>query len=617
MMACSVNQVGKMYGGNTIFNHITFEIQEKERIGLVGRNGSGKTTLFRLLAGEELPDSGVIYWKRDAEIGYLAQVPTLSSHTSTKDVLMRAFSDLLQVEDKMKHLEVEMSLETNQSKLQKLIKSYGEFQDYFTLKGGYEIEANIDKISNGLSIAHLLENAYSALSGGEKTKVSLAFMLLKNPDLLLLDEPTNHLDLIAIEWLGNFLQKYDGTVVVISHDRYFLDEIVTKILDLEDETITCYPTDFRGYVKEKEKNLLKAFHDYEEQQKKIKKMKEAIKRLRDWANRANPPNEGLHKRARNMERALERMEKLNRPQLKRRKMNLDMEAAYRSGNDVVVMRDVSKSFGETLLFSHVAMNVNYQQRVAIIGGNGTGKSTLIKLMLQQIKPDQGEIRIGSNVRIGYLSQHVFEYAEDETILDAFRSNVKMTEGEARHILARFLFYGHMVFRKISELSGGEKMRLRLAQLMYQDINLLVLDEPTNHLDIESLDVLEEALEDYNGTIIAVSHDRYFLNKLFDRIYWIEAWEMHCFEGNYTWAKEKMAEKHRANMQSMAAVDNKVEIAPKQKYMDEGNLEKQLKILEHKISTLEEQLAVVQELDPLQQLYAEKERLEICWEEIYE
>ena len=544
MIACSVNQVSKMYGGNLLFDNISFEIQEGDRIGLVGRNGSGKTTLLKLLAGEETPDSGLIHWKKGVSVGYLAQIPDYHNELLTKELLKTAFSELLQMEVKLRKLEEAMSHETNEAKLGELMEHYGNMQDNFAVKGGYEIEASIEKIVNGLKIHDLLDQQYLALSGGEKTKVALAFILLKNPGLLLLDEPTNHLDLATVEWLGNFLQFYSGTVVVISHDRYFLDDFVNKILDLEDGKIGYYHSNYSGFVKEKEERLLREFHTYEEQQKKIKKMKEAIKRLRDWANRANPPNEGLHKRARNMERALERMEKLDRPVLQRKKMKLEMESSNRSGNDVISLQGVSKRFGDKLLFKNVNMHVRYQQRAAIIGENGTGKSTLLKLILQQFTPDEGEVRIGSNVKIGYLSQHVFSDVKEETVMEVFRNEVRITEGEARHILARFLFYGHTVFRKVSQLSGGERMRLRLAQLMHQDINLLILDEPTNHLDIDSREVLEDALEDYNGTILAVSHDRYFLNKLFEKIYWIESKQVYCLEGNYHPAKEKMAEKRK-------------------------------------------------------------------------
>jgi len=513
-----------------------------------------------------------------------------------------------------------MSNETNTLKLEKLVADYGHVQDNFSLKGGYEIDANIEKIVNGLKIADLLNKPFSALSGGEKTKVGLALSLLKNPDFLLLDEPTNHLDLPAVEWLGMFLRDYAGTVLVISHDRYFLDEVINKILDLEDGEIECYYTNFSGYIKEKEERLLKEFQAYEEQQKKIKKMKEAIKRLRDWANRANPPNEGLHKRARNMERALERMEKLDRPVLNRKKMNLDIESSARSGNDVMKLENVSKKFGEKFLFKNVNMHIAYQERVAVVGENGTGKSTLIKMMIQQLQPDDGEVRIGSNVNIGYLSQHIFSEVKDETIIEVFRNEVSVTEGEARHILAKFLFYGHTVFRKVSQLSGGERMRLRLAQLMYQDINFLILDEPTNHLDIESLEVLEDTLEHYNGTILAVSHDRYFLNKLFEKFYWIEAKEVHSFGGDYQYAREKMMEMTQNRKEEK--INNKRLNTPLLRkkeinIVSERDLELELEAVEQKIMELELELGEIHELDRLQQLYMKKEEYEKQWGALFE
>ncbi|MFB1051994.1 ribosomal protection-like ABC-F family protein [Paraliobacillus sp. JSM ZJ581] len=619
MIACSVNKIAKMYGGNAIFEDISFEIKEKERVGLVGRNGSGKTTLIRLLAGEKTPDAGQIHWKKDAAIGYLTQIPDYHDATTTKDVLKVAFSSLLQMEEKMKKLEAEMGMESNADKLQKLIGEYGNVQDKYAINGGYEIESNIEKIVHGLNIQRLLDQPFSRLSGGEKTKVGLGLMLLKQPDLLLLDEPTNHLDLMAVEWLGNFLREYSGTVLVISHDRYFLDEVVNKVIDLEDGEVTTYHTNFTGFVKEKEEKLLREFQAYEEQQKKIKKMKEAIKRLREWANRANPPNADLHRRARNMERALERMEKLNRPILNRKKMNLEMDASDRSGNDVILLEDVSKSFDDKLLFEDVNMHFTYQDRAAIIGENGTGKSTLLKLILQQLDPDKGVVQIGSNVKIGYLSQNIFSTLKDETVIETFRDEVKVTEGEARGILARFMFYGYAVFQKVSKLSGGERMRLRLAQLMYQDINLLVLDEPTNHLDIESREVLEEALEDFQGSLLSVSHDRYFLNKLFSKIYWIEAKKIHCFEGDYTWAKEKMVELQEKTEQVRTEKKkepiSRLKQTVKNKRTVTENLEKDLVSLEEEITALDKNLLEADDLELIQQLYKEKEDLEQKWEEL--
>ncbi|MHA6252279.1 ribosomal protection-like ABC-F family protein [Oceanobacillus sp. CAU 1775] len=619
MIICSVNNIAKMYGGNAIFENITFEIKEKERVGLVGRNGSGKTTLIRLLAGEETPDTGKIHWKKDAVIGYLSQIPDYNDTTTVKEVLKTAFVNLLTIEIRMTEIEKEMTDEKSPDALQKLIIEYGSLQDEFARTGGYEIESNIEKIVHGLRIKHLVEQPFSNLSGGEKTKIGLGLMLLKEPDLLLLDEPTNHLDLMAVEWLGNFLKSYSGTVLLISHDRYFLDEVVNKVIDMEDGEVTTYHTNFTGFVKEKEERLLKAFHDYEEQQKKIKKMREAIKRLREWANRANPPNADLHRRARNMERALERIEKLDRPILNRKKMNLEIETTDRSGKDVIQLEDVSKAFSGKVLLQHVNMHIAFQDRVAIIGENGTGKSTLLKMILEEIPADEGKIRVGSNVKIGYLSQHVFSEIENETVIEALRDKVSVTEGTARGILAKFMFYGFAVFGKVKDLSGGERMRLRLAQLMYQDVNLLILDEPTNHLDIDSREVLEEALEDFEGTIVAVSHDRYFLNKLFRKIYWIENRQIHAFDGNYNWAKEKMLELREREVQ---VSEEKKKKTPQRKVESktqnsETHLEKDILALEERIIALDQELLEVEDLEVMQQLYNEKENLEEKWEALCE
>lgn len=619
MIACSAQQVGKIYGGNTVFENISFEIHERDRVGLTGRNGSGKTTLFKLLAGAEDPDAGKIHWRKGYEIGYLAQIPDYPAGMKAIDVLKTAFTYLLEMEKTMKKMEQQMADETVSDQLSKLIGEYGELQDQFALNNGYEMDSQIDRISNGLDISSLLNKDFSILSGGEKTKVCLAHMLLKSPNLLLLDEPTNHLDIKAVEWLADFVKNYEGTVVLISHDRYFLDETASRILDLEDGEITLYQTNYSGFVKEKEERLMREFQQYEEQQKKIKKMKEAIKRLREWANQCTPPNAGLHKRASSMEKALHRMEKLDRPVLNRKKMNIDLEASERSGKDVILMKEVSKSFGSRHLFQNVSIHIQYRDRTAIVGDNGTGKSTLVKMMLGELEPDAGEIRIGSNLKVGYLSQHVFTNEDDQSVIDAFREGLAVTEGEARHILAGFLFYGYTVFRKVSQLSGGEKMRLRLAQLMHRDINFLILDEPTNHLDIESREVLEEVLEEFNGTILAVSHDRYFINRIFSKIYWIDQKELHYYEGNYDRARKKMDEKWKADIDVPAVKKAKIAaVLPekKDKVQVTEELEYAIEQLETTLMKLETVLESEMDLEKLQTLYKEKEELEKKREELY-
>ncbi|MED3037179.1 ABC transporter ATP-binding protein [Bacillus thuringiensis] len=618
MTICSVNNVTKSFGGNIIFENISLEIKNGERVGLVGRNGSGKTTIFQLLTGMESLDAGAIHMKKGTRIGHVAQIPKFDESMTVYEVLSSAFKIEKELEREMRTLEKHMAEEQESSVLQKLMERYGVIQEKFAFLGGYEIEANIMKVANGLQVIELFPRLFLELSGGEQTKVSLAYMLLQKPDLLLLDEPTNHLDLFAVEWLEQFLKEYNGTVVVISHDRYFLDEVVTKIFDLEDGEIHVYHTNYSRFVEEKEESLLQEFQAYQEQQKKIKKMKEAIKRLREWANQANPPNEGLHKRARSMERALERMEKLKKPILERKQMGLQFEGQERSGKDVVVMKEVSKGFAEHLLFNEANLHVRFQERAAIVGRNGTGKTTLLKLLLEEIEPDAGEIRIGSSVKIGYLSQHAYGNMKSN-VLEAFREYVAVTEGEARHILAKFLFYGPAVFKKVTQLSGGEKMRLRLAQLMYQDINFLILDEPTNHLDIESREVLEEALEQYNGTILAVSHDRYFLNKLFEKTYWIDECKLFEFAGNYAWARQKWEEKleiqvikqQRQGRKSMETVPVK-----KKEVRNIEEIETELMHVEEDIYTLECKMEHVVDVEKLEQLYEEKTKKELLRAELY-
>ncbi|GAA0321696.1 ABC-F type ribosomal protection protein [Bacillus carboniphilus] len=620
MIICAAHEVSKMFGGTKIFEQLSFEIHENDRVGLVGRNGSGKTTIFKLLAGLETVDEGQIHIKKGCKVGYLAQIPAFPSEYSVYEVLSTAFAQLKEMETKLKELEGWMSTETDEQKLDNTIQEYGRIQDQFSGLGGYEMEANIQKVANGLKVEHLLNSDFKSLSGGEKTKVGLGLILLQSPNVLLLDEPTNHLDISAVEWLENYLREYKGTVVIISHDRYFLDQVVTKILDLEDGELEVYHQNYSGFIKEKEEKLLLEFQAYQEQQKKIKKMKETIKRLREWANQANPPNAGLHKRASSMEKALERIEKLKKPVLEAKKMDLHFEHKSRSGNDVITVKDVSKSYDQKTLFEGVNLNIHFKDRAVIVGENGTGKSTILKLILHEEQADDGEIKIGSNVKMGYLSQHIKTKDPDQTILEAFRDEVLVTEGEARHILAKFLFYGPTVFQKVKGLSGGEKMRLRLAQLMYQEINMLILDEPTNHLDIDSREVLEDAIEGFNGTVLAVSHDRYFLDKLFSKTYWLTNSTLYSFEGAYSWAKKKLREVvvKEEVVHSNKTKEKKIEAQiEKNSEPNTEHLEDKIESIESQIETVVNEMMNIQDLIELQALQEKQQQLEAERDELYE
>jgi len=608
MMLCTINEISKSFAGTKIFETLSLDIQEKDRIGLVGRNGSGKTTIFQLISGKEAPDTGAIHIKKGINVGYLSQIPAFPDGTTGEDVLSSAFSEAMVIQEKLRALELQMTQETDESKLHQIMEEYGVLQERFSFMGGYEIEAEIQKIANGLKISHLLSQKFASLSGGEQTKICLGFILLQNPELLLLDEPTNHLDIFSVEWLEQYLRDYSGTVVVISHDRYFLDEVASKIIDLEDGETHVYHTNYSGFIKEKEERLLLEFAAYQEQQKKIKKMKETIKRLKEWANQANPPNAAMHRRAKSMQKALDRMEKVKRPILERKAMGLQFEGSERSGKDVLTMEGLAKSFGGRTLFDRLDLHVYFQERVAIVGQNGTGKTTLLKILLGEESHDYGELKVGSNVKIGYLSQHVEAATPKQTLIDAFREYVPITQEQARHVLAKFLFYGPSVFKRVENLSGGEKMRLRLAQLMYQDINLLILDEPTNHLDIESREVLEEALEDFSGTIVTVSHDRYFLNKYFEKTCWLESGRLTTYTGNYRYARNKRKELEKEKSQTVVQVsESKKEIVTPERVkrntpttIEPEKIEAKLEELELAIFELEAQMEKENDLVALQE-----------------
>ncbi|MCM3387026.1 ATP-binding cassette domain-containing protein [Ureibacillus chungkukjangi] len=565
-MSIKAENITKIYGGTVIFEGLTIDIHKGERVAIVGRNGCGKTTLLKLFSGIESPDAGRIIKRKGTTIGYLHQIPPYEN-VSAIDVLKEAFSNILSMQTQMQSLEQQMSCTAH---LDKLLKQYGEIQEQFIALGGYEIEAKIQMIANGLGITPLLLSPFQLLSGGEKTKVMLGQILLLNPQILLLDEPTNHLDMNAIEWLENYLKSYDGTLIVVSHDRQFMNEAVTKIIEIDNGEPFSYIGNYDTFVKMREARILNEFAQYEEQQKKITKMKETIKRLKTWANEANPPNAALHRRAKSMEKALARIELVKKP-IVSKKMQLKLEANERSGKEVVLFEKVKKQY-DKVLFEELSLQLRWQDRLAIVGLNGTGKSTLLKMVTEEVLPDAGKVIVGSNVKIGYLSQSFVYEDANARLIDVFRKEVSITEGEARHVLAKFLFYGYDVFKKVKDLSGGEKMRLRLAQLMYEDINLLILDEPTNHLDIESREVLEETVQHFDGTVLAVSHDRYFLNQLFSRIAWIENQKLYLYEGNYQWAREKHGQ-YEVNVKTELPLKHKTASIP---------IDQQIEKLEQKI-----------------------------------
>lgn len=549
-MMIQCQNIQKYYGAELVLSDVTFEIKTGETVGLIGRNGTGKTTLMKLLTGKEQPDRGQLHIQKNARIGALAQIPDYQRGETVRGVLLEAFAELRLMQVEMKQLEEEMSAAGSHpeaaGKMDGLLRRYGVLQESFERGGGYEIDASIDRVAGGLGIpAGQFSRPFSSISGGEKTKVGLAVILLQQPELLLLDEPTNHLDMAAIEWLENYVRSFTGTVVIISHDRYFLDAVTDTIIELEDGEAFTYHGNYSTYKEEKERRLLQQFADYQEQQKKIKKMQETIKQLIEWGNRSNPPNPSFHRRAASMQKALDRMVKLKRPILERKKIDLQLQQADRSGNDAVVLREVGCVRGARRLYSGLTHTLRYGEAAVLIGENGAGKSTLLRNVLGLEPPEEGEARLGARIDAGYLAQQSAPADHEETVLQFFRDEIGIETGEARHQLARFLFYGADVFKKVRSLSGGEWTRLRLAVLMHRKPNLLVLDEPTNHLDIDSREALEEALEEYAGTLLVVSHDRYFINKVAGQIWALEGGRMSVTLGNYEDYREELSRRSAA------------------------------------------------------------------------
>ena len=565
MFELSLINVKKYMDATLVLKNINFQVYEGEKVGIVGVNGSGKSTILKLIAGIEQMnyyagypqtssygyDEGFVCVPREATCAYLEQIPQYEDGMKVIDVLKAAFDEVYTIENKMRELEEKMkSLETEN--LEKALKQYSKLVELYEVKDGYNTEEKLNKICTGLRLDEsFLNKEFNLLSGGEKTTVVLGKLLIDNPDILLLDEPTNHLDMDSIEWLEAYLKNYKGIVIIVSHDRYFLDNVVTKIVEIEDMESKTYKGNYSDFVEQKEKNMLEQFHQYKEQQKEIKTIQNTIKELKDWANRVD--NNKFFKRAASLQKRLDKMKNSNneidkqyrtrgqyvktkKPKFERNNMNLIFKETERSGNETIKAEGLSKSFEDKVIIKDVDLLINFGERVALIGPNGSGKTTFLKILLGEEEPDSGVVELGANVRVAYLPQQIIFKNEELTVLECFREDISMLEGKAREYLSKFMFYDKSVFKKVKHLSGGEKIRLKLGKLLYEDINLLILDEPTNHLDIDSIETFEEALEDFKGTIFFISHDRYFINKIGERVIAIEDNAFRSYLGNYDYYK---------------------------------------------------------------------------------
>ncbi|HAN10672.1 MAG TPA: ABC transporter ATP-binding protein [Clostridiales bacterium] len=638
MLAIETKNIQKYYGVNQILRDVSFQINEKEKVGFVGQNGCGKTTLFKIITGNEDYKEGNLTIKKGLTVGYLDQIPNYDDGCRVVDVLNMAFEYVHKLSKQMKEIECEMSVLKDKD-LELVVKKYADIQNMYEARDGYKTEENIARVCNGLGFDEKFINKhFNSLSGGEKTKVILAKILLESPDILLLDEPTNHLDIDAVEWLEDFIKEYRGTVLIISHDRYFLDRVIEKVIEIERGEADTYQGNYTYYIEEKERRLLEQSMVYNNQQKEIGQMEKAVHRFKDWGARTG--GDAMFKKMRNMEKRIERMDKIEKPILKQKKMKLVLNEAARTGNEVLEVKDYGKSFYDKQLFENANLKLMHLDSAVLLGGNGCGKSTIVKSMLYEYieklddkkrrdfpyiqdlelyKKDFGTIKLGTNIKLAYLDQNITFTCEEHTVLEEFRENIYIDEKEARNTLAKFLFCGDDVFKKVKSLSGGEKTRLRLGQLMQQDINFLVLDEPTNHLDIDSKEVLEQTLIEFDGTIFFISHDRYFINRIANKIFEVKDKKIICYNGNYDYYR---GEKIKLNKTETSQILKKQKEQKDKKAYDSGVEERtkatKKQTLEVKIYGLEKQIAEIDheahkngnEYEKVKELYDLKEKIQV-------
>ena len=514
MIEIQVNGLIKSFEvGKNVLDGLTFQVDQGERVGLLGRNGAGKSTLFKILTGELDYDEGIVTVGQGRRVGLISQIPVYPAGYTVEDVLRSAFARLHSVAEEMAQLEQRMAAGESDDAL---LRRYGKLSERFEVFGGYDTDVAVNKIANGLSISpHMRAQLFDQLSGGEKTRVNLGRLILEDTDILLLDEPTNHLDLHATEWLEEYIRRFRGTVVVISHDRYFLDRIVTRVIEIQDGKAEFYSGNYSFYAVEKERRYQEKMKQYLKEQAKIEQLEKSAEQLRLWAFQGM---DKTYRRAISMEKRIERMRTTSKP-TKARKMDARFATVEFHGDEVVSLRNLAKSFGDKHLFDGINLKVEGGERIALIGDNGTGKSTLIKMIMGELYPDDGRIRTGPQVRSAYLPQIIhFDHPDWNLVENMMAAKRGLSAQSARNRLAAYDFRGEDVLKPVSVLSGGEQSRLRLCMLMDDEINFLILDEPTNHLDIASREWIEEAVEAYDGTLLFVSHDRYFINRFATRIW---------------------------------------------------------------------------------------------------
>ena len=631
-MILSCSNISKSFGSTEILKNISFHIEDREKAAIVGINGAGKSTLLKIIIGELSADDGEVVLSKGKTIGYLAQHQDLSSDRTIFDEVMEIKRPLIEMEEKIRSLENQMN-EASGEELESILALYSRLNHEFELQNGYAYKSEVTGVLKGLGFTEEeFTKRVSSLSGGQKTRISLGRLLLSKPDIILLDEPTNHLDMESIAWLEGYLMNYDGSVVIVAHDRYFLDRVVSKIIELDGGCASVYQGNYTAYSKKRAMIREAQLKAYLNQQQEIRHQEEVIAKLKSF-NR-----EKSIKRAESREKMLEKMEVLEKPAEINDEMRIRLEPNIVSGNDVLTVKDLGKSFGTNHLFSHLNFDIKRGERVAIIGANGTGKTTILKILNQILPPDQGEIQLGSKVHIGYYDQEHQVLHMEKTLFDELQDTYPdLNNTRIRNVLAAFLFTGDDVFKRIKDLSGGERGRVSLAKLMLSEANFLILDEPTNHLDITSKEILEDALIHYEGTVLYVSHDRYFINKTATRILELTGHTLINYIGNYDYYLEKkdlMAEIHLENTVESASEKSVGDSESKQDWKtqkeEQAKIRKRqndLKKTEDEISRLEARDSEINELlekediytdvAKLMELNTEKEQLQHRLERLYE
>ncbi|WP_416175541.1 ABC-F family ATP-binding cassette domain-containing protein [Clostridium sp.] len=615
MIILSCKNIHKSYGIDTILNNVTFNINEEEKVGLIGPNGAGKSTLFKILTGKLDYDSGDLFIDKSKTLGYLAQHLSLESSNTIYDEMLLVFKDLTDLENKLAKLENLMDKpydKNNEDYQNKLINDYTTYSELYINRGGYTYKAEINRVLKGLGFFEDdFDKKIEVLSGGQKTRVALCKLLLTKPDILLLDEPTNHLDLEAIEWLEDYLKNYKGTVILISHDRYFLDSVTSITMELINGHINLYKGNYTKFIKLKEKDYEAQLKAYNIQQAEIKRQEAIIEKYRSF-NR-----EKSIKAAESRQKMLDKIKRINAPDKPPRLKNVSFKPQVKSGNDVLHLENLSKSFNGQKLFSNVTFDIKRGENIALIGKNGRGKTTLFRIIMNELKDYDGICSLGMNVFIGYYDQEQSNLNLNKTVLDEVWDDFPdLTTTEIRNALAAFLFTGDDVFRTISSLSGGEKCRINLLKLILSKSNFLLLDEPTNHLDIMSREALEKALLNYDGTVLLISHDRYFLNKVVDKIYELEETGVKEYLGNYNYYIEKKKNPLRFDdiNKKQTKGKTKTQIAnekKKKRKMQKAKREKELKLknMEEKISDLETKSSELEKKLCMKEVYSDPEKSE--------